>query len=142
MPQRDIGDGLAVFAGQRAAARVVGRVNDEQLGPVGDQAIQFIGVDAEVVVLAQRDRDGHRPGERGDGLVHREARVRVEDLVALVGQGEDGEEHDRLGARGDHHAVGRGAQPAGALEEGGHGLAQRGDAGRGHVVGVPGPQRL
>src|SRR5215211_2577535 len=50
-------------------------------------------------------RSGTGPGEGGDRLVHREPGVGVEDLVAGLAQGQDGEEHDRLGPRGDHHPV-------------------------------------
>src|ERR1700757_1285336 len=47
--------------------------------------------------------------------------IGIEHLVALVSQGEDAEEHYRLGARRDDDAVRGPPHPAGALEEGGHG---------------------
>ena len=50
---------------------------------------------------------GNRAGERGDRLVHREAGVRVQHLVALGAQRHDREEHDRLGARRHDDAVRR-----------------------------------
>ena len=64
---------------------------------------ELVRVEAEVVLLAERDRHGRRADEARHRLVDREARVRVDDLVALLRQGEDREEHDRLGAGRDDH---------------------------------------
>src|SRR5262249_5465365 len=74
---RDVRDRLAIRAGERAAARVVRRVDDEQLRAVGDQPFQLVGVDTELVALAQWYGDRLRARERGNRLVHREAGVRV-----------------------------------------------------------------
>ena len=65
------------------------------------------------------------------------SRVGVDDLVALVDQGEHRVEHDRLGARRDDHLLRRRVDPLPALHVGGDRLAQGGDAGGGRVVGQP-----
>ena len=70
----------------------------------------------------------------GHRLVDREARVRVDDLVAVIDQREHGVEHDRLCARRDDHLLGRGLDPLPALHVGDDRLAQRQDAGGGRVV--------
>ena len=103
----DVGDLLEVLARRDAAGRVGRRVDDDELGPRRDQRRQLVRVEAEVVLLADRAGDGLAADEAGHRLVDREARVRVDDLVALVDEGQDREEHDRLAA-GDHdHAVRR-----------------------------------
>jgi hypothetical protein len=61
----DFRDHRAVLTGQCAAARVVRRVDDEQLGPRGDQPLQFAHIDPELVAFAQRDRDRDSVGEGG-----------------------------------------------------------------------------
>src|SRR6516225_8036666 len=52
---------------------------------VFDQPSEFGDVDPEAVTFPQRHRHRHCARERGDRLVHREARVRVEHLVTRPG---------------------------------------------------------
>ena len=49
---------------------------------------ELVDVEAEVVLLAQRERHRRAADVAGHRLVDREAGVRVDDLVALVDQGE------------------------------------------------------
>ncbi len=85
-------------------------------------------------LLAQRDRDRHAAGEVDDRLVDRESRVGIDALVAATDQRQDGEEHDRLGARGHHDLLGRDRHPARLPDVLGDGLAQLGQAGGGAIV--------
>lgn len=61
---------------------------------------------------------------------------RVEHLVAWLDEREDGEEHDRLGARRDHDHLWRDGDAARFANVIGDGLAQLGDAGAGGVLGL------
>ena len=63
---------------------------------------ELVRVQPEAVLLADGNGHGRRADEAGHRLVDREARVRVDDLVALLAEGHDGVEHDRLGARCHH----------------------------------------
>ncbi len=109
MAEHHLGYRLQLLTREHAAARVVGRVEHEHPRPVRDEGCELLRVRTEAVLLSERDGYGPRSAEGGDRLVHREAGVGVEDLVALLAQGQDREEHDRLGAGGDDHAFGRAA---------------------------------
>ena len=102
----DIGDADEVLAREHAARRVCRRVEDDQLRPRRHQADELVRVETEVVLLADRDRYRRSANEARHRLVDRKARVRVDDLVALLRQGEDREEHDRL-RPGRHDHLGR-----------------------------------
>jgi len=64
----------------------------------------------------------------------------IDDLVALLAEGEDPEEHDRLGSRGDDDPVGRVVWPPCPLEVVAHGFTELGEARRGDVMRVPAVQ--
>ena len=132
-----LGQPPRVRIGQDRAGRVVRRVRDQQLRARRDQARDLVDVHPEVVRLAQRRRHRGPADVAGHRLVDREAGVRVDDLVALLDQGEHRVEHDRLGARRDDDLVGRRLDPLPALHVGGDRLAQRRDAGGGGVVRRP-----
>ena len=95
---------------------------------------ELVGVEPEAVLLA--DRAGHclTADITGHGLVDREARVRVDDLVALVDQGQDGEEHDRLAAGNDYDPVWGHRETLSGRGVRGYGRAQLGNANRRRVV--------
>ena len=119
---------------QHGPGRVVRRVEDEQPRARRDQRGDLLDVHPEVVRLAQRRGDRRASDVARHRLVDREARVRVDDLVAIVDQREHGVEHDRLRAGRDDHLLGRGLDPLPALHVGHDRLAQRRDAGGGRVV--------
>ena len=131
---RELGEPLDVLVRQDGSGRVVRRVEDEQPRARRDQRGDLLDVHPEVVRLAQRGGDRRAADVARHRLVDREARVRVDDLVAVVDQGEHGVEHDRLCARRDDHLLGRGLDPLPALHVGDDRLAQRRDAGGGRVV--------
>ena len=80
---------------------------------------------------------GDRPRrKRMNGLIDGETRAGVDHLVPRVAVGLLGETDGRLGPGEDHHAVGRGGDPASLAEVVGHRLAQRQDPLGVAVVGV------
>ena len=128
----DVGNGFQVGAGEHAAGRVVGRVDDDQPGLAGDQRAELVGVEAKAAFFAERHGHGGGADEADHALVDRKAGVGIEDLVARVDQGQDREEHDRLTARGDHHVRRVDVQAAPAFQVARDRLAQLGQA-------APGP---
>ena len=122
-----------VAVGENRARRVVGRVDDEQPGARRDSdATSSTSIRKSCPRAVARRRDAaHVAGHR---LVDREAGVGVDDLVALVDQGEHGEEHDRLGAGRDDHLVRRRPIPSSAARRRRSPRAAA-DAGGGGVVG-------
>ena len=125
-----------------AAGRIVRRVDDDELGAVGDQALEFVDVEAEVAVFADRDGHGLRAQEVDHRLVDREAGIGIDDLIAFIDQREHGEEDDRLAAGNDDHFVGRDLDAARLGDVIGNGLPQLGQSRRGAVVGVALLQRF
>src|SRR5437879_6105371 len=107
VPRRRQGrDAIDLRAVQHPARRVRRRVDDDQLRARRDGPLEQLEVEAELARLAQRDRHRRRAHEVDDRLVDREARIRIDDLVAVARQRHDREEHDRLGARRDDHLLG------------------------------------
>ena len=98
--QHELRDPLDVAAREDAAGGVRGRVDDQQPRPVGHERPRARrgppGSRAPGVI---RYGTGVAADVAGHRLVDREARVRVDDLVALLRQGEHREEHDRLARR-------------------------------------------
>ena len=138
---RELGDPAHVLGAQHAAGRVVGRVDDEELGLLGDAPLELLQVEAEAGLLEQGDRHRLPAHEVDHRLVDREPGVRVDDLVARVRERHDGEEHDRLGARRHHDLVRLDRNAARLLDVLGDRLAQLGQAGRRPVVGGPRVER-
>ena len=139
---QDVGD-LGVQLLRDVATRRVGRrVEDHHLGLRRHARAEVVGREREVGLLGQRQRHRRGPGPADRGLVDREARVGVDDLVARVARREDAVEQERLGARRDDDRVGVDVNAAvrGKVVRGG--LAQRGDARGGAVVRLAVPQRL
>ena len=122
--------------------RICRRVEDDQLRPRRHQADELVRVETEVVLLADRDRHRRRADEARHRLVDRKARVGVDDLVALLGQREDREEHDRLRARRHDHLrrVDGDAAPA-TLNRAAIASRSWGRPGGGRIVGPAGVER-
>ena len=118
------------------------RIDDDQLGAVGHQRVEFVRVEAEVLLLAQMQRNRGRTGEVDHRLVDREAGVRVDHLVARADQRQDDEEHDRLAAGRDDDPLRTDVDAARAADVVGNRLAQLGNSGGRGVVRLSGPQRL
>src|SRR5450759_4928454 len=89
------GDALQVLARGDATGWIGRRVQDHEAGPGRDQRGQFVGVEAEAVLLADRAGDRAPTDIAGHRFVDREARIRVDDLVALIDESKDGDEHDQ-----------------------------------------------
>ena len=90
----------------------------------------------------QRQWDRCRPGIADHRLVDREARVRVDHLVARLASREHTEEEERLRTRRDQHATRLDGHAACSREIVGRRLAQDRQPGSGAVVRQPVPQRL
>ena len=130
-----LGDVAQITPGQHPAGGIMGRVQDDELGAVGDERGQFVHVQAEVHLLAQAD--GHRlgPQEADHGLVDGEAGIGIDDLILFFHQRQHGEENDGLAAGDNDHLVGGDGDVPGGGDVLGDGLAQLRQPGRGPVVG-------
>ena len=95
---------------------------------------EFVGVEAEVVVLGQAQRDRRAAGVAGHRLVDREARIGVDDLVALVDQRQKRIEHDGLRTRRHDYVGGVDVEAAPDRGVTCDGLAQNRQAERRRVV--------
>ena len=81
-----IGDVVDVALAENAAGGVLRRVDDDQLGAIGDEGSQFFHVQAEIALLAQADRDRKAADVVDHRLVDGEARVGVDNLIAFINQ--------------------------------------------------------
>ena len=135
-PQDNLGDALELFLGGDAARRVRGKTEVDQLGPLGEKRGQFLARQAEPLLLVQMNGLGDGPDVVDERLVDGKTRAGIDHLVPRVAVGLLGEADGRLGPGEDHHAVGRGGDPAGLTEVVGHRLAQRQDPLGVAVVGV------
>ncbi len=64
---------------------------------------QFIYIKTKLTLFAERDRNGLATDKINHRFINREARIRVDDLVARVDQRQNREEDNRLAARDDNH---------------------------------------
>ena len=110
---RQFGDPLDLVLLEDAPRGILRRVDDDEPRPFRDLLLKESQVEAETGLFAQRDRHRHAAHEGDHRLVDGKAGVWVDDLVAAVDQGQDREEHDRLGPGRDHHFVGAHGDPAG-----------------------------
>src|SRR5208282_145613 len=82
-----VSDGLGyfqnIFLGKSASGRVVRRVQDDQLGAVGNQRGQFFDIEGEVALFAEPN--GNRLAERiiDHGLVDGEAGIGINDFISI-----------------------------------------------------------
>ena len=134
---QDLRDPFQLLPGERTAGRVVRVIEDQQLRLRIDQPIQILKIKGKVLCLVEMDRHGLRAARDDLRFVDREARVRVDHLVAgaMVGGGEDGVGDEGLRAGAHHHVLRADRQPAAhARHVPGRRLAQRVDARRGRVA--------
>ncbi len=134
--------GLHVLLGGDGAGRVLGRVEDDELGLVRHFAYYVLRRHSEAVLQLQPDWHGLAPQVPYHRFVYREARVLIYDLLPLVAGGQKRVEKYRLGAGCDDHLVGRRLKSAGPLDVFADRLANLGYAGRRDVVRVAGVQGL
>src|ERR1700687_3990337 len=134
-----VADGIGYFEnvlfGEHAAGRVVRRVQDDQLGTVGDQRGQFFDIDGKVALLAQRNCDRASADIVDHGLIDGEAGIGVNDFIPCLNQRQDRKENNWLAARNNNDLIARHRDLAGAADIIGNGLAQVGQTGGGAVVG-------
>ena len=107
VPLSDLGDELQLGPGEHLAGRVVGRVEQDQLGACGDSCSELVTVEAvapvAVVVGPQQDRLDHAPGERDAGLVAVVHRLEQHHLVTGVEHAEQRTCQCFGGTGGDEH---------------------------------------
>src|SRR5207302_2576844 len=131
--RRDVADRLPR---QDAPCRIVGAVEDENLGPRSHKPAELIQIGLEGILFAERQRYSARTGEVDHRRVDRKAGIRIDRLVAIVEQGEQGVEHDRLRARCDDHLPRIYADPATLFQVKRDRLAELDHARRRRVMGL------
>ena len=141
----DARDHLNILFAQGGAGGVVGIIEDDGLGLGRDGRAELRLGDAELVLALRLDGDGHAVREGDQGAVRDVAGLVINDLVAGVGDGADGEVEGFADADGDQDFIGRVVHAAEFLFHiGGEGLAQLeqaevgGVAGRAALQGVDG----
>ena len=139
----DARDHSDILLAQRRAGGVVGVVEDDGLGPGRDGRAELRLGDAELVPALRLDGDGHAVSEGDEGAVRDVAGLVVDDLVAGIGDGADGEVERLADADGDEDFIGRVVHAAELpLHVGGEGLAQLEQAEVGGVAGRAALQRV
>ena len=88
-----------------AAAGVVRRIYNHQSCAVGYLGSYFVDVDAELPRLVEPHRHRNAAHKLDHRLINRESRVWVQNLVALIHERHDREEHNWLAAGSDHNLI-------------------------------------
>ena len=132
-------DGVQRLLGVDAAGGVVGRGQDDGLGPAGDGGLQRLRQDLEVAVLRGQE-DGNAALQLHQGLIQAEGGGGDDDLISRVQDGAEGGEQRLGGAHRQDDLVGGVVQSMGRGLEPGDGLQHVGVAISGRVVGVVGVQ--
>ena len=131
-----LGDGTEFVGAEHGTGGVLGGVDDDKAGILVDVGFKVVEVGVVGFFFGEAHGDGLGTAEADHGLEDGEAGVGVDDLVAGLGQGEDGEEHDGLGAGHDDDGVGGEFDAADGAGVAGDGIAEFGQAGSGAIVGV------
>src|SRR5581483_11479542 len=129
------GDALDVALLEHGAGGILRRVDDDELGVVGDQALELIDVEPELEFFAKRNRDRFAADEVDHRLVNQEARIRVNDFIPYINQRQHRKENNWLTTWNYNHLFGSDLDATGAGDVVGDGLAEVGQAGRRSVVG-------
>src|SRR5947209_2016981 len=123
-----------ILFGHHAAGGILRRVQDDDASAVIDLRRELAHVEAEFHLFAQRDRDSFAADEIDHGLVDRETRIGIDDLIPFFNQCKHGEEDDGFAARHDYNFRSidfHSATMAGVL---GYRFAQLGKSGGGAVM--------
>src|SRR5439155_14106669 len=110
------------------------------LGAVTEQVRQFVHVQAEVFFFSQPNRERTPADVVDHGLVNRESRIGIDDLIAWLNQRQNREKDDWLAARHNDHFLGRDWNTAAAAYFRRDGLAKLRKSGRRAVVRPAGTQ--
>ena len=124
------------------AGRVVGEVEDDELGAGRDRGLEVLGAELEAVVLGAVDGDGDAAGELRHQRIGGPAGARDDDLVARIDGRHDGVVEDLLAAVADHDLIEREVEAVFAEEFPLHGLLERGRAVLRGIFGLAGQRRL
>ena len=84
MPFGHIGNHLQRFPVKAAAGGVVGGIKEDRLGLFGDQRLDAVDVDLEILLLAGRQRHQNTAGHLNLILIRGEIGLRNNDFVPLV----------------------------------------------------------
>ena len=98
-------------------------------------ARQFVHVQTEIFLFAQRIGTARRADVLDHRLVNGEAGIRVDHFVTRIDQRQHGEKDDRLAAGNYHDLVGGHLDATGTTDVFGDGLPQVGQSRRRTVVG-------
>ena len=120
----DVGQALQSLIGLHHAGGVAGGVDDQHAGLVGDEALQLLQVDLEVVLLPQLVADGDGAEEVGHVDVVEPHGIGDQDLVAGVQEGGHGGIGALAHADGHQDLVGGVVHVVVPLELVGDGLTQ------------------
>ncbi len=136
MLAQDRSDVFEITSGEDPAGGVLRRVENQQLGLGCDARFELGRVEREIPRLTQRQRHRHGAMRLDLRFVDREARLRIDHLIAgaVIGGAQDRVGDERLGAGADHDFVGRNLQPAHLTHVARRRFAQLGNAGRGGVA--------
>src|SRR5271166_3695947 len=130
------GNVFHIALGDDASGRILRRVQDDELGAIGDETGQLVHVEAEIALLAQWNGNSFRAQEVDHRLVNREAGIGIDDLVSLFHQREHGEEDNRFAAGNDHDFIGADLDATRTGDLCRDGLAQLRQARRRSVMGI------
>ena len=100
------------------------RVQNQQLGAVGNQASQFVRIQPEIFFFTQRNGNSFRAQEVGHGLINGEAGIGIDDLIPFFNKSQHSEENGRFATRDDYDLVGGARNAAGLPDVFGDGFAQ------------------
>ncbi len=126
---------LELRARSDAPGGVRREVQDDQLGARRDERREVLAGERKALLLVEVQRDRLEAEVAGERLVDREARARVDHLVAGVAVHLLAEADRRLAAGKHHHPVRRDVETTPRAHFGRDGFAERQDALRVHVVG-------
>ena len=125
---------------QNAAGRILRRIQNNQLGLIGNQRRQLVHIQAEIPVFSQTNRYCSPVQITNHGFINREPRVRVNDFISRINKSEHREENNRLAAWNNHHFITAHFDRARLAHAIRNRLPQLRQSGRRSIVGPPLPQ--
>ena len=95
-----------VLLRQHASGGILRRIQNNEFGAVVDQSGQLGDIDSEIQLLAQPDRHRFRADVADHRFINWKPRIRVNHLIPIFRQRQDGEKDDGFTARNDDHFFG------------------------------------
>ena len=98
-------DRVDVLFLQYAARGILRRIQDDELGALVDHCCELIDIEPEIQFLTQMDRHSFRPHVIDHRFVDRESGIRIDDLIAVFAEREDGKKDDWFTTGDNDHFV-------------------------------------